>query len=70
MKIIALADMHGDTGRIGEMGAELASVDAVLLPGDLTNFGEAFTPPSLLSVAHADVLSATAQWSPHPYHRG
>ncbi len=37
MKIIALPDIHGKTGRLKNMAAELRDADVVLLVGDLTD---------------------------------
>jgi predicted phosphodiesterase len=39
MIIVALADIHGDVGRLSAASEDLSSADVVLLVGDLTNFG-------------------------------
>ncbi len=39
MIAVALADIHGDTGRLVEMVDDLAAADLVLLVGDITDFG-------------------------------
>ena len=41
MKIIALADLHGDLGRLPALAPVLEAADVVLLAGDLTHFGRA-----------------------------
>lgn len=39
MKIIALADIHGDLGYISMVGEELRAADLIVIAGDITNFG-------------------------------
>ena len=39
MRLIGLADIHGNTAVIDKISAELASADVVLVVGDITNFG-------------------------------
>ena len=39
MIIVALPDIHGEVSRVGEISAELAEADVVLLVGDITHFG-------------------------------
>lgn len=39
MIIVALADIHGDTRRLGEFSQDLTAADVILLVGDVTHFG-------------------------------
>lgn len=39
MVLLLLSDLHGETGRIGRLRDEAAAADAILIAGDLTNFG-------------------------------
>ncbi len=39
MKILAITDLHGDVAKLSKIPDEIASVDLVLLVGDVTNFG-------------------------------
>jgi uncharacterized protein len=39
MKIIALADIHGDLGYLSAIDAEVRDADLILIAGDITNFG-------------------------------
>jgi len=41
MRLLALADLHGRNARIKELMAATAPFDAMLLAGDITNFGPA-----------------------------
>jgi Icc-related predicted phosphoesterase len=50
MRIVALADLHGETAPSPRVSTELAAADVVLLAGDVTHFGNAR--------AAADVIGA------------
>ena len=39
MKIIALTDLHGKTGILKPLSAQLKTADLVVLCGDITHFG-------------------------------
>ena len=39
MKILAMADLHGDVSHLERFAEDLEAADVVLLAGDITQFG-------------------------------
>jgi Icc-related predicted phosphoesterase len=71
MKIIALPDIHAQTGPVEALGDFLASVDLILLVGDLTNAGgiaggvsEARAVIQTVSKFNANLLAVPGNWDP------
>lgn len=65
MKIIARPDIHNQSKRITQIGSQLAEVDLVLLPGDLTNSGEVADAAKLIDMVQTHcphVLAVTGNW--------
>lgn len=56
MILIGMTDIHGDTGRLDTMAADLAKADVVVVAGDLTHFGH--------RDAARRVVDALRAWNP------
>ncbi len=54
MRILALADIHGNTGAISSLPAHFAAADVVLLAGDLTHLGGRNAARAVVSAIRAE----------------
>lgn len=57
MKLLALSDLHGDYSHIGSILKRAGEIDAVLIAGDLTNFGPDDKARELLEMFKVPVLA-------------
>lgn len=56
MKILALADIHGQVQKIAQLSSAAADCDAIILAGDITDFGGREQAVSVLSeLSHFDI---------------
>ena len=68
MKIIALPDLHAQTGSLEAIGACLSSVDLILLVGDLTNGGGVMETGVVVTTVrkfNSNILAVPGNWD-HP----
>ncbi len=57
MKLLALSDLHGDYSHVGSILDKAGDIDAVLIAGDLTNFGPDEKALELLGMFKTPVLA-------------
>ncbi|HEY9206379.1 MAG TPA: metallophosphoesterase [Candidatus Methanoperedens sp.] len=57
MKLLALSDLHGDYSRVGAILERAGNFDAVLIAGDITNFGPDEDALELLKMFKGPVLA-------------
>lgn len=57
MKLLALSDLHGDYSHIGSILNRVGQIDAVLIAGDLTDFGPDENALKLLEMFKVPVLA-------------
>ena len=57
MKLLALSDLHGDYSHIGSILNRAGQIDAVLIAGDLTDFGPDEKALKLLEMFKVPVLA-------------
>ncbi|HEX7628083.1 MAG TPA: metallophosphoesterase [Candidatus Methanoperedens sp.] len=57
MKLLALSDFHGDYSHVGSILDKAGDIDAVLIAGDLTNFGPDEKALELLGMFKTPVLA-------------
>jgi Icc-related predicted phosphoesterase len=54
MIIVAITDLHSDAGRLPGIAGELAAADAVLVTGDITQFGKAAEAKAILDAVRRE----------------
>ncbi|MBR9679771.1 MAG: YfcE family phosphodiesterase [Candidatus Altiarchaeota archaeon] len=65
MKILALADVHGDTDKLYKLVSKLDKPDAVLIAGDLTNSGPAETVDKIKEILESltdKIMAVPGNW--------
>ncbi len=64
MKFLALSDLHGDYSKVGALQQCAGEIDAVLITGDITNFGPAGKALEFINMFDVPVLAVPGNCDP------